>query len=173
MKSVKKSVANFVKCLCCVSYDIFSILLFITQDKNQYLDQPDHHNPYHHPQMVELPPPKPPRQSTPPKTKSLLDDSDVDSLDDLTLLDILARQEKMRARGGGMPNRGADFDDLDSELTSVAVDEDVDDVVTVPVYEGGFGAGTHNGEFSAEGDSSLSRTNPLLEELKDLKPTTL
>ena len=121
--------------------------------------------------MVELPPPKPPRQTTPPKTKSLLDDSDVDSLDDLTLLDILARQEKTRARGGGMPNRGADFDDLESEMTSVAVDEDVDDVVTVPVYEGGYGAGAHNGGFSD--DSDLSKTNSFLDEMKDMKPTSL
>ena len=120
--------------------------------------------------MIELPPPKPPRQSSPHSKSVFHDNPDVDSLDDLTLLDILARQEKLRARGGGMPNRGADFDDLDSEMTSVVVEDDVDDVVTVPVYEGG---GARGGGFSDDSDSTLSKTNPFLEELNDLKSTSL
>lgn len=72
-----------------------------------------------------------------------------------------------------MPNRGADFDDLDSEMTSVAVDEDVDDVITVPVYGGGFGAGAHNSGSGEDSETNISKTNPFLEELKDMRPTVL
>ena len=146
------------------------------KDTNQYLDQPDHH--FKPPQMVELAPPKPPRQSPPTISKSSLfddDDDDVDSLgNDLTLLDVLARQEKNRTRGSRMPNR--DFDDVDSEMTSVAVD-DIDDVVTVPVYQqAGGGVGIHGatGGGSYVSDSSGdSGINPFLEELKGRNSTEL
>jgi len=111
---------------------------------------------------ASTPPRKPPRShekgpviTLPPSSGSRAGknngyDDDNDSLDKLTLLDVLAEQEKLRTHGG-VANRGLDVDDLESEMTSSVVVEDVDDIVTVPVF-----SDVSNDSFG----SSFSHTNP-------------